>query len=153
MDHAPGTPAPPPGGQADVESTGVESVDRVLAVDRRGGVVPGPFDQAAEDVADVLVVVHHEESQVPRVAAHEARLDNKGGNSLGVSDFPLNPGGVWSGDARVAGRAGPGSPRPAGRRLGRGRLLALCWAALDRVRPGRAGPHRLAAQDPALSRR
>ena len=31
MDHAPGTPAPPPGGQADVESTGVESVDRVLA--------------------------------------------------------------------------------------------------------------------------
>lgn len=30
MDHAPGTPAPP-GGEADVESTGVESVDRVLA--------------------------------------------------------------------------------------------------------------------------
>jgi hypothetical protein len=30
MDHAPGTPAPP-GGEPDVETTGVEAVDRVLA--------------------------------------------------------------------------------------------------------------------------
>ena len=70
--------------------TGVEVASRGT-VDRRGGVVPGPFDQAAEDVADVLVVVHHEESQMP-VAAHEARLVNKRGNSLGVSDIHLKTG-------------------------------------------------------------